>query len=64
MRFATGLSNSNYALNCVQGNAAALARLFPGMSAGTARNVLDNRQRITRETNNTINVPDDLICSE
>jgi len=38
--FTTILSSANFALNCAEGDAAALARLFDGMSEEQARRVL------------------------
>jgi hypothetical protein len=40
MRFITTLSSAKFAINCVEGDAAALARLFPGMTDLVAHEVL------------------------
>ena len=61
MKFKTILSSANFALNCSEGDPAALAKLFPGMTVETAKNILERGRGLCRQSASTeIDVPDHL----
>jgi hypothetical protein len=59
--FKTSLSSARFAINCAEGSADDLAKLFDGMAAETARNILEY-PGLVRIEGNAVTIPDEMVA--